>query len=112
MVKVTFDSKDKKLLVKIKGHAGQAEKGHDVICASCTILAYSIAQIVKNAEIDGKLEIAPKIRLTDGDAMVMCRPKEAFYKEILQSFITVETGYTLLTHNFPQYVELKSFGKA
>ena len=40
MLKVTFEQKENKLTLKLEGHAGQADIGHDIVCASASILAY------------------------------------------------------------------------
>jgi hypothetical protein len=49
--------------------------------------------------------------LNEGDAIILVRPKKEFEGEVMQSFFTIEVGYSLLAQNYPQYVELKQFGK-
>ena len=117
MIKVTFDCspvnrpKDtNKLELKISGHAGQADIGHDIVCASCSILAYTVAQLVKNAEVVGDLKTPAKIKLENGDAYISCKPTNEAYDTILSAFMFAEVGYKLLAHNYPQFVELIPFG--
>lgn len=110
MLSVTF-SNDDKLSLRLIGHAGQADIGHDIVCASCSILAYTVAQIVKSEGDNGGLEAPPEIRLESGDAIISCEPKEDRYAEILHAFYVAEVGYTLLMHNYPHFVELTPFGK-
>ena len=112
MLKVRFKDKDNKLTLKLDGHAGQADIGHDIVCASCSILAYTVAQLVKVAEAQGDLKNAPKVKLERGNAIIECEPTEEAYNGLLAAYMFAETGYNLLAHNYPQFVVLKPFGKA
>lgn len=113
MLKVKFcKSEDgKSLILEIKGHAGSAEVGRDLVCASATILSYTVAQIVKDMYNQGRLRKKPTIRLKEGDSCVVCKPKKESYAEILHSYFVAEVGYNLLAHNYPEYVQLKMFDK-
>lgn len=117
MVRVYFDNspvnrpKDtNKISLKIIGHAEQADIGHDIVCASCSILAYTVAQLVKNAEVAGDLKAPAKIKIEKGDAYISCKPTKEAYETILSAFMFAEVGYKLLAHNYPQFVKLSSFG--
>lgn len=117
MVKVLFDNtpvnrpkNTNKITLQLSGHAGQADIGHDIVCASCSILAYTVAQLVKNAEALGDLKSPAKIKLENGDAYISCKPNDDAYETILGIFMFAEVGYKLLAHNYPQFVELTSFG--
>lgn len=110
MIKVSLEKDGTELTLRIKGHAGQAEIGHDIVCSACSILAYTVAQLVKNADDVGDLKCPPEIKLDSGDAVISCMPTENTYCTILGIYMFAEVGYKLLAHNFPQYVDLKSFG--
>lgn len=110
MLKVTFEKEEREITLKIKGHAGQADIGHDIVCASCSILAYTVAQLIKNADSIDDLQEPPVIKLDSGDAVISCIPTNEAYCTILGIFMFAEVGYKLLAHNFPQFVELKPFG--
>ena len=114
MVKVKFteNSKTGMFSLTIKGHAGQAEIGKDIVCASASILAYTVAQIVTNMKSLGCLKKPPTVKIGKGDAVVSCQPKEEYRSEAEHTYLVVQTGYELLAHNYPQYVELTKFGKA
>ena len=112
MIKVSFEQKDNKLTLKLKGHAGQANVGHDIVCSSASILAYTVAQLVKVAEAQGDLKNAPEVKLESGDAVISCEPIDEARNGVLSAYMFAEVGYNLLSHNFPQYVELKPFGTA
>lgn len=112
MLKVSFEEKDNQLTLKLEGHAGQANIGHDIVCASCSILAYTLAQLIKVAEAQGDLKTAPEIKLESGDGVVSCEPAPEARDGVLSAFMYTQVGYKLLAHNYPQFVVLKSFGTA
>lgn len=115
MIKVKFRTHDatRYLRLTVEGHAGSDTKGHDLICASSSILAYTVAQMVQAMEHHGDLVDKPCIKLNEGDATIIIRCKnDDVYAEARHTFLVAETGYLLLEHNFPQYVEVKSVGKA
>ncbi len=109
MVKVTFEEKDNKLTLKLEGHAGQASKGQDIVCSSCSILAYTVAQLVTNAKGMGELKSIPEIKLEAGEGCISCEPSEESYTALKSAYLFAEVGYILLAHNYPRYVELKQF---
>ena len=111
MLKVKFTAEGDKLKLSLDGHAGQADIGHDIVCSSCSILAYTVAQIVKTEEKEGSLKTKPLIVLDKGSAIVSCEPKPEKYNELLHAFYVAEVGYTLLAHNYPQFVDFTPFGE-
>ena len=114
MIEVRIDKCDDKreLSLRVKGHAGQAEPGKDIVCASASILAYTAAQVVKAMHAHGDLEKEPKIRLKEGDALIACKPKtDKLYAEALHTYFVIQVGYSLLSYNYPEYVNLTMFGK-
>jgi uncharacterized protein YsxB (DUF464 family) len=106
MLQVTIATEGKKLSLRLEGHAGYAEIGKDIVCASASILAYSVAQIVKEAEHKGDLASPPHIHLEGGDTLVTCEPCEDTYEAVQGAYLFAKTGYALLAHNYPQYVRL------
>lgn len=109
MIKVKFERNDesKLYLLKIDGHACAGDKGTDIICASASILAFTLAQMVSNMRKEGKLRKEPTVRLKEGDALIVCKPKDEAYTEALHTFYMAQVGYDLLAQNYPQFVELK-----
>ena len=113
MIKASFTlTEDKTFLFKIDGHAGQDDSGHDIVCSAASILAYTLAQTMRYIEEQDGFELTPVIQLSEGKAIVLVRPTEDYEGEVMQSFFTIEVGYSLLAQNYPQYVELKPFGQA
>ena len=108
MIKVQFsyDRDKRECSLLVEGHAGQAIVGQDIVCASASILAYTIAQIIKGMEHHGDLSETPTLKLESGDATIVCRAKDDYlFAEMMQYFLVVKTGYALLELNYPLYVE-------
>lgn len=114
MIQASFkkDEESNAIIMTVKGHAGQDNTGHDVVCASASILAYTIAQYLQYVHDRGGLQKKPHIVLNDGDALIVAKPTKEFEGEVLNAYFVAEVGYSLLAHNYPQYVELSMFGEA
>ena len=91
----------------LKGHAGAAPKGEDLICSAATMLAYTVAQAVQFMHEQGKLKKKPKIHIKDGEAAIIATPTEEAYAEALHTFWVAQCGIHLLAHNYPQIVKLE-----
>lgn len=115
MVVAKFGMDASRLMVSlhVKGHAGSNAPGHDIVCASASILAYTLAQNIKMSRERGHLKYEPKLKLKEGDSIISCRAKdEEAYTELLHTYLVIQTGYVLLAHNYPQYVAVEMFGEA
>ena len=99
------------ITMKLTGHAGQAKKGADIVCAASSILAYTAAQALQFMYEQGELQKKPRIKLEEGDTIIVAKPKPEAYAEALHTFFVAQVGYHLLSHNYPQYVSLSSFGE-
>ena len=91
----------------LKGHAGAAPKGEDLVCASATMLAYTVAQAVKFLHEQGMLKKEPKISLREGSATIIATPTEDGYAPTLHTFWVAQCGIHVLQHNYPQNVQLE-----
>ncbi len=109
MITTTFryNTAERTFCLTVKGHAGQAELGQDVICASASILAYTLAQVITTAYRHGDLESDPIVRLESGDTQIQCTCKEAVFAEIMHTYFVVQVGYMLLAHNYPEFVDFE-----
>lgn len=114
MVKASFTYQKNKgtISLEVKGHAGQAPEGHDIVCSAASILTYTVAQYLKYVEKQRGLRKKPQIELKNGDALIVAKPTEEYMGEVLNAFFVAEVGFSLLSHNYPQFVELKMLGKA
>lgn len=100
------DKRSGSFTLKLSGHAGAAEVGHDIVCASASILAYTVAQVAQNMDAEGLLVEPPYIRMESGDAEIIVKPTDDSYYETRWVFYTAQIGYALLNEQYPQYVEL------
>lgn len=96
MIVATFNEVGKKLSVRVEGHAGYAEHGKDIVCASASILAYTLASFVMN--VDGSV-----VELASADTTIECETDD---ESIINAFDYAKRGYELLALNYPQYVKL------
>ena len=102
MIVVTFTERGKSLSLRLEGHAGCAEHGKDIVCASASILAYTLASIVDSFD-----EVESIIDLKEGDTTIECKCKDdETYVKVANAYHYTEVGYALLAHNYPQYVSL------
>lgn len=104
-----YEDKNGHLSFSMKGHAGAAEAGQDIVCSAATILAYTIAQLVKDYEKKGMIKGRARVMLKRGSASVTCTPKEGYNTQVKHSYFVVQTGLNLLAYNYPQYIDVKSF---
>ena len=113
MIKASFEKEDGEYIsLYIEGHAGQAEKGQDIVCSAASILAYTVGQTITQMHKQGWLKKKPHISLKEGRGLITCVPKEGYFDECLMAFFVAEMGYHLLATNYPQFVGLKMFGEA
>ncbi len=106
-VNVSIDKDKRECSLMVKGHAGQADIGKDIICASASILAFTAAQVLKIMDEGGEFSQHPTLNLENGDATVSCcADDDTTFLQVTQTFFTIAMGYKLLAHNYPQYVEL------
>ena len=109
MITARFYTKPQKgsIHMTIRGHAGSAPKGEDLVCAAASMLGYTAAQAVQFLWDTERLKCSPKIELREGDFTVVATPKEEFYAETLHTFWVIQCGAHILAHNYPQYVTLE-----
>lgn len=111
-ISIISNKKSRYLELKVNGHAGMAELGHDIVCAAVSIITYTVAQSVSNMRENKLLTECPLISLENGDAVISCKCKSRSFDEMEKTFKFARIGYALLTHSYPQYVELNVNGEA
>ena len=101
MIKAVYYRSENKLTVE--GHAHSGEHGHDLICASASILTYTLASFVKNS-YRARHTKKPILKLEPGDAVVSCKAKPRFKLAITLVFDAICAGFELLAKNYPDNV--------
>lgn len=106
-VKYYADNDGREISLSVKGHAGQAPEGQDIICSSASILTYTAAKYAMSEECLSHLIRSPDIRMESGDALIRLKfDTDAAFADACKAFDVCLIGYRLLADNFPQYVEL------
>lgn len=102
MIKVTYYRR-RYLKVTIEGHAMSAEPGQDLVCASASILAYTLAANVTNMKAVGHLKNVT-VRLDNGDAEIRCTPKRRICAATTMIYDSICAGFELLSKQYPQFI--------
>ena len=103
MTTITYDRDD--LSVKTVGHAGYAEEGQDIVCASITSLMYALGSYAMELDSRGMLYKAPRIRLNEGDAEVSIRVIGLYAREARMTFDAVCDVFEGIRNNYPENVK-------
>lgn len=87
----------------IEGHAHAGEPGHDLVCAGCSALAYTLAANVGNMEANGQVKNVV-VKLEPGKAEISCRPRTKYTAIVARIFEAICVGFEMLAVSNPQYV--------
>ena len=90
--------------ISVLGHAGQAPKGQDIVCAGASALLYSLAAMLRGHSEDC-LEL--EISLESGAGRVKATPTVAFANACLSAFEVVLRGFELLAKQYPGYIRFE-----
>ena len=93
--------------LELKGHAGSAPYGQDLVCAGVSTLVYALAQRLTELDRQGALELPPKLRLEPGDAVISATAKKEFEPEVQGDFCLIFSGLKLLEKNYPEMVQVE-----
>lgn len=107
MLTAIFDTneEERNFSLLLNGHAGAGEVGNDLVCASASILAYTLAYDVEIHEEMGVLDNVV-IRLDEGNSEIKChcKTKEA-YNYLRRAFVVISNGFLLLQSDYPENVK-------
>lgn len=97
--------------VTVDGHAGSGEAGHDLVCASASILAYTLAGNVMNLSTGGhKVIREPKIQMEEGHAVISCSPVNRYKSTVTLMFDSVCVGFDILAQKYPEFLKYEVRG--
>lgn len=89
--------------VTIEGHAHSGDPGHDLVCAGCSALAYTLGANVENMQAMGQVREAA-VKLESGDAEISCKPRNKYTHLSKRIFEAVCVGFELLAASYPRYI--------
>lgn len=95
--------------VTIEGHALSGAAGHDLVCAGCSALAYTLAANVGNMDTNGQIRDAVA-KLEPGNAEISCKPKNKYAAVVARIFEAVCVGFELLAAANPLYISYEIHG--
>ena len=107
MITAVYHRKYNRLTVE--GHARSAEVGKDLVCASASMLACTLAANVDDLANGGHVK-KPVIKLDEGDAEISCVPKTRYGSVVTLVFDTICAGFALLCEKYPEYITYKILG--
>ena len=96
--------------VEMQGHAQSGELGHDLVCASATILVYTLATFVENMKKAGQV-YNPTAELKEGEALIYCSPPTKYRSSVTLVFDSICAGFELLARDYPDNISYEIRGK-
>ena len=97
-------------IVSVEGHAQSGEAGHDLVCASASILVYTLASFVENMK-KARQSYNTKTDLKDGDALISCTPPSRYKGAVTLVFDSICGGFELLAKDYPDNISYEIRGK-
>ena len=95
--------------VTIEGHAQSGEIGHDLVCASVSTLAYTLAAFVENMKAAGQTRY-PTIELKEGQAIIACNTSNKYKNSVKIAFDAICGGFELLSQSYPDNISYEIRG--
>lgn len=96
--------------VSVDGHAHSGEVGHDLVCASATILARTIAALVDNMKAAGQIKY-PTVKIEEGHALIHCNVPSKYKPTVTFAFDAICAGFDLLAQKYPDNISYEIRGK-
>lgn len=108
MIKVTYHRDLNR--VEVSGHANSGEIGHDLVCASASILCYTLASFVENMKEAGQVKY-PSIIIKEGDTLISCDPPNKYKGSVTLVFDSICAGFEILARDYPDNISYEIRGK-
>ena len=89
--------------ISVKGHAGSAEEGKDLVCAAVSALVLTAVANVRRMEDKG-CTYSTVITVDKGDAEIQVNAKAYFRLSIMQILDAICAGFEVLAREYPEYV--------
>lgn len=107
MIEVTYYRNHHRLTVK--GHALSDVPGRDLVCASCSALAYTLAANVGHMDDMGYVRDVT-VKMEPGDCEIGCKPKGKYTATVNLVMNAVCVGFEMLAVSHPQYISYEIHG--
>ena len=108
-VKFSMDWKTMTVSMDVQGHAMMAApREEEPVRAAVMALVYTLAQAVQFLYEQDLLLERPQVRICDGYASIIARPRKSAQGVALMPFWTIQAGFYVLERNFPKRFSLIS----
>ena len=91
--------------VTLVGHANAGEYGSDIVCASASMLAYTLAEAVNKRVELGMFACIPTVDITPGDTQIIFKAHKDYADELGVIVDVIADGYRMLAASYPDNVE-------
>ena len=95
--------------VTVEGHAGSGPEGHDLVCASASALALTLAGNVSYMESQEAV-YGVITELREGMAEIQCTPYRRYRDSVAQIFRAICVGFELLATKYPDNISYEVKG--
>lgn len=102
MIQIVYHRKFHRLTME--GHAGSADHGKDLVCASASILAYTLAKNVLKLAAGGQIRMSPVVKMEEGRTEICVTPRSGFQSVVTLIFDSLCIGFALLANDYPENV--------
>ena len=95
--------------VTVEGHAGSGPKGHDLVCASVSALALTLAGNVVHMQAQEAVRNVITV-LKEGNAEIQCTPYRRYKDSVEQIYRAICVGFELLATKYPENISYEVLG--
>jgi len=95
--------------VTVNGHAGSGPQGHDLVCASVSALALTLAGNVYHMEAQDAVRNVVAV-LDEGNAEIQCTPYRRYRDSVEQIYRAICVGFELLATKYPEFIKYDVLG--
>ena len=107
MIKVIYHRQYNR--VTVEGHAGSGPEGHDLVCASVSALALTLAGNVSYMRAQDAV-YSEILKLEEGNAEIQCTPYRRYKDSVEQAFRSICVGFELLATKYPEHISYEVLG--
>ena len=95
--------------VTVEGHAGSGPEGHDLVCASVSALALTLAGNVSYMEAQEAV-YGVTMKMEEGDAEIQCSAYRRYKDSTAQIYRAICVGFELLATKYPDNISYTVLG--
>lgn len=102
MIQIEKKREGGRIVLDVRGHAGYAEMGKDIVCAACSTLICTLLGQMQRLEDREEAVLCENIQEAGHCRMALelCSP------EAKASYDTIMTGFQMLADSYPDYVSI------